>query len=102
METFEELLNDINKTNKTKKVSFSNNISVKEILNDENNDLEDYEQMILMSLCQFNIIANSTFSWWSAYFNTNAYKIICYPKIWFGKKIKHNTNDLFFDDWHKI
>ena len=63
-----------------------------------NNDLEDYEQMILMSLCQFNIIANSTFSWWGAYLS-NAEKILA-PKTWFGPNNSHlDTKDIYCDQW---
>jgi len=61
--------------------------------------LDDWEQMLQMSLCRDNIIANSTFSWWSAYFNTNSNKIITYPSKWFGSKLHHNTKDLFPTDW---
>ena len=67
-----------------------------------NFDICDWEQMILMSLCKNNIIANSTYSWWGAYFNTNSEKIICYPEIWFGKAATHNTTDLFLPEWKKI
>uniref|UniRef100_A0A6C0CZD0 Glycosyl transferase family 11 n=1 Tax=viral metagenome TaxID=1070528 RepID=A0A6C0CZD0_9ZZZZ len=63
----------------------------------------DWEQMLMMSCCKHNIIANSTFSWWSAYFNTNSTKIVCYPNIWFGPRLSHNIlNDLFPNDWVKI
>jgi hypothetical protein len=66
------------------------------------NTLQDWEQMLYMSLCQHNIIANSTFSWWGAYFNTNN-KIVCYPSLWFGPIFNHyNTNDLCPDEWIKI
>lgn len=68
-----------------------------------NHVLEDWEQLCLMSLCEHNIIANSSFSWWGAYFNDNSNKIVTYPSIWFGPKMNNlNTCDLFPDSWTKI
>ena len=65
--------------------------------------LADWEQMLLMSCCNHNIIASSTFSWWGAYLNSNKNKIVCSPKQWFGEKLKHNdTIDLFPCDWKLI
>lgn len=64
--------------------------------------LHDWEQMLLMSLCNHNIIANSTFSWWGAYFNTNKNAKICYPDKWFGPDINGTTEDLFPEKWFKI
>lgn len=44
--------------------------------------------MYLMSQCKYQIIANSTFSWWSAFLNTRA-KMIMMPEKWdhTGRKI---------------
>jgi len=56
-----------------------------------------------MSCCHHNIIANSSFSWWSAYINTHSNKIVCYPSVWFGPTMSyHNTSDLCPDEWTKI
>ena len=67
-----------------------------------NNLFKDWEQMLLMSCCKHNVIANSSFSWWGAYFNPNPNKIVCYPGVWFGPAIGHDTSDLCPPEWKKI
>jgi hypothetical protein len=64
--------------------------------------IADWEQMLMMSCCQVNIIANSSFSWWSGYFNTHPEKQVYYPSSWFGLALKHNLKDLFPASWQKI
>jgi hypothetical protein len=67
-----------------------------------NDNIEDWKQMLIMSNCHHNIIANSTFSWWGAYLNTNKDKIVYYPSQWFGTLANKNTDDMFPENWIKI
>jgi len=54
--------------------------------------------LCLMTLCDYHIIANSSFSWWGAWL-ANTEKVIA-PKNWFsGECINHSTEDLYCSDW---
>ena len=68
---------------------------------DCNDALTNFEDLKLMSACKHNIIANSSFSWWGAWLNTNKQKIVIAPQLWYNDNTI-NTNDVIPESWIKI
>lgn len=56
-------------------------------------------EMMLMSNCKHNIIANSSFSWWAAWLNQNNEKMVVAPKKWF---INIDNPDIYPQTWIKL
>ena len=58
-------------------------------------EIPDWEQLFLMSCCDWNVIANSTFSWWGAFFKPNQDQVL-YPNRWFNTS---TPADLMLEKW---
>jgi hypothetical protein len=57
--------------------------------------------LCLMSLCNYHIIANSSFSWWGSWIAESKQTIA--PRKWFtGDFSNWNTKDLYLPNWIKI
>lgn len=64
-----------------------------------------YFDLELMRNCRHHIIANSTFSWWAAWLNEHAEKIVIAPRIWFNREEgdRYHTDDaLIPGSWLRI
>lgn len=57
--------------------------------------------LILMSRCSHQVIANSSFSWWAAWLNKNKTKTVVAPEFWF-RKTKSVELGILPSDWQII
>jgi Glycosyl transferase family 11 len=64
---------------------------------EHNDDFASHEDLRLMSACHHHIIANSTFSWWGAWLNSRAEKVVIAPRHWFLAGDNYRT--LLRRDW---
>jgi hypothetical protein len=51
-------------------------------------------------MCNHNIIANSSFSWWGAWLNKHNNKKVIYPSHWFNNG--PDSSQIGCDNWIKI
>jgi hypothetical protein len=65
--------------------------------NGSNNAFQDVR---LISLCQHQVIANSSFSWWGAWLNPNPKKLVVAPKKWFLDV--RDTSDMCPKNWIRL
>jgi hypothetical protein len=68
-----------------------------------NGTVTDVEEMAIMSQCDHHVIANSTYSWWAAYINPFATKMVSYPDEYFNHQLFYLSNKgLQVDGWMSI
>lgn len=70
---------------------------------DSNSKRPPHEDIYLMSICQDNIIANSSFSWWGAWLNQNSNKVVVAPSRWFADHSKNeNSRHIICENWIRL
>jgi len=68
----------------------------------------EFEDMAIMASCSWNIISNSTLSYWAAWLNPNPDKKVVAPSCkrgsWFGMSsgVRQDVVDLLPPSWHQI
>lgn len=57
--------------------------------------------LAIMSLCDYGVLSNSSFSWWGAYLSENKKNMI-FPKYWFGWKSRYESHLSVQPQWATI
>ena len=66
------------------------------LISDSGDNITD---MCLMSMCQYQIMANSTYSWWGAWLSNS--KDVIAPRLWFGPD-GQDPRDVYVDRWEYL
>jgi hypothetical protein len=77
------------------------NIKVKFVDNSQSSNVA-VADFVMMSNCKHHIIANSTFSWWSAWLNPSKDKIVIAPAKWYVGEWNNSTVDLIPPEWIRL
>lgn len=66
-------------------------------------EYSNIEQFFIQTMCEHNIITNSSFGWWGAYLNQTVDKIVYAPKKWFCREDDAwcCSKDLIPESWRK-
>jgi hypothetical protein len=78
------------------------NLKMKNAVVVSGHDATDYQELKLMSCCSHHIIANSTFSWWGAWLNPSADKIVVAPEHWFRSDATLDASDVIPESWIRV
>ena len=75
------------------------------MFNEFQNKLVSYNipqiDLAIMTLCNYGICSNSSFSWWGAYLIKNRKKII-FPSYWFGWKSRIESHPGIQPSWSDV